>query len=75
MDDNLNEIKINKDVFEREAAELGIRNLENFYNSTEFLSKYKFEDNKIIKGTIVQLGAIPNIAANNGDIQANTRPP
>ena len=43
-----NEVSISKDSFEKEAIEMGLSHLEEFYNSVEFKNKNKLEDNKII---------------------------
>ena len=42
------EVIISKDGFEKEAIEMGLSHLEDFYNSIEFKNKNKLEDNKII---------------------------
>ena len=42
------EVIISKDSFEKEAIEMGLSHLEEFYNSIEFKNKNKLEDNKII---------------------------
>ena len=42
------EVKVNKDSFEKEAIEMGLSHLEDFYNSVEFKNKNKLEENIII---------------------------
>ena len=42
------EVKVNKDSFEKEAIEMGLSHLEDFYNSIEFKNKNKLEENIII---------------------------
>ena len=42
------EIVINKESFEKEAVEIGLSHLEEFYNSAEFKNKNKLENGKII---------------------------
>ena len=42
------EIVINKDSFEKEAIEVGISHLDDFYNSDEFKNKNKLDNGKII---------------------------
>ena len=42
------EVIVNKDSFEKEAVEMGLSHLEDFYNSAEFKNKNKLEENKII---------------------------
>ena len=41
------EILINKEIFEREAQEIGLTHLDDFYNSEEFKKKNKIEGNNI----------------------------
>ena len=42
------EVIVNKESFEKEAIEMGLSHLEDFYNSIEFKNKNKLEENKII---------------------------
>jgi len=42
------QIEIKKDLFEREASELGIYVLKDFYESNLFKAKHRLEDKKII---------------------------
>ena len=43
-----NEVIINKESFEKEAIEVGISHLEDFYNCAEFKNKNKVDEGKII---------------------------
>lgn len=43
-----NQIVIKKELFEREASELGIHVLNDFYESNLFKAKHRIEDKKII---------------------------
>ena len=42
------EIIVNKESFEKEAVEMGLSHLDDFYNSAEFKNKNRLEENKII---------------------------
>ena len=42
------EVIINKESFEKEAVEMGLSNIQDFYNSVEFKNKNRMEENKII---------------------------
>lgn len=42
------EIKVGKDMFEKEASDLGIHNVQDFYNSDQFKAKNKLEGKDII---------------------------
>jgi DNA replication licensing factor MCM2 len=44
----VNEIRISKDIFEKEASDLGIHNLDDFYQSDTFTKKNKIESKEII---------------------------
>ena len=44
----VNEIHISKDIFEKEASDLGIHNLDDFYQSDTFTKKNKIEGKEII---------------------------
>ena len=46
--DITNEVKINKDIFEREAGDLGIKEFDDFYKTKQFKNKHKIVDNEII---------------------------
>ena len=46
--DITNEVKINKDIFEREAGDLGIKEFDDFYKTKQFKNKHKIIDNEII---------------------------
>ena len=48
LDSIPDEVIINKESFEKEAVEMGLSHLEDFYNSVEFKNKNKIEENKII---------------------------
>ena len=48
MENIPDEIVINKESFEKEAVEIGLSHLEEFYNSAEFKNKNKLENGKII---------------------------
>jgi len=41
-------IEIKKDLFEREASELGIYVLDDFYESAIFRAKHQLEDKRIV---------------------------
>lgn len=41
-------VEIKKDLFEREASELGIYVLKDFYESSHFKAKHRIEDKRII---------------------------
>lgn len=42
------QVEIKKDLFEREASELGIYVLKDFYESNLFRAKHRLEDKKIV---------------------------
>jgi hypothetical protein len=44
----VSEIRIAKDIFEKEASDLGIHNLDDFYQSEYFMKKHKIEGKEII---------------------------
>ncbi|MCQ2817571.1 MAG: ATP-binding protein [archaeon] len=46
--DILTEVQISKAAFEKDAAEMGIHNLEDFYNSSAFKKGHRLEGDKII---------------------------
>ena len=42
------EVMVYKESFEKEAVEMGLSHLDDFYNSAEFKNKNRLEENKII---------------------------
>ena len=46
--DVVNEIRISKDIFEKEASDLGIHNLDDFYQSDTFTKKNRIEGKEIL---------------------------
>ena len=48
LDSIPDEVIINKESFEKEAIEVGISHLDDFYNSAEFKNKNKLDNGKII---------------------------
>ena len=48
LDSIPDEVTVNKEAFEKEAIEMGLSHLEDFYNSVEFKNKNRLEENKIV---------------------------
>jgi predicted DNA-binding protein len=48
LDSIPDEVTVNKEAFEKEAVEMGLSHLEDFYNSVEFKNKNRLEENKIV---------------------------
>lgn len=48
FDEEISTLKINKSAFEREVAEMGIHNLNDFYKSKTFIDKHIIDENDIV---------------------------